>query len=458
MNQWEQHVPKISMKHKVMLIDDQEELRSVLAENFLSSGYEVLEASSGEELKRKFNGPQPDVALLDLKLPDADGLDLLSLLKREWPETEVIVLTGHGSLEAAVEATKRGAFHFQTKPQDKGLFNLVERALERKQQAQENSQLITAIKRMSGESSPVFQSPAMKLVMRTAERIAPSDVSVLITGESGSGKEVIADLIHTLSPRSKGPFIKINCAALPRELIESELFGSVKGAFTGSQGDREGLFRQAEGGTLLLDELSEMPIDTQSKLLRVLQEKEVRPVGGKVSYRTNCRIVAATNRSVEEAIREGKLREDLYYRISAISLHLPPLRERREDIVPLAKAFLKRFASQANRPMSEFSPAANDRLKRFDWPGNVRQLQNEIQRAVLMCDGDKIDVDDLSVTNPVDANESNPENLTLMQAVERNKIIEVLKETNNNKLETARRLGIGRQTLYNKIKSYKIAA
>jgi len=446
------------MKHKVMLIDDQEELRSVLAESFSSCGYDVLEASSGEELKTKFEGTQPDVALLDLKLPDADGLDLLSLLKREWPETEVIVLTGHGSLDAAVEATKRGAFHFQTKPQDEGLFNLVERALERKQQAHENSQLITAIKRMSGETSPVFQSPSMKSVMRTAERIAPSDVSVLITGESGSGKEVVADLIHTLSPRGKGPFIKINCAALPRELIESELFGSVKGAFTGSQGDREGLFRQAEGGTLLLDELSEMPIDTQSKLLRVLQEKEVRPVGGKVSYRTNCRILAATNRSVDEAIREGKLREDLYYRISAISLHLPPLRERREDIAPLSKAFLKRFASQANRPLSEFTPAALDRLKRYDWPGNVRQLQNEIQRAVLMCDRDKIDADDLSVTNPVEAGEGNPENLTLMQAVERNKIIEVLKETNNNKLETARRLGIGRQTLYNKIKGYNIAA
>jgi transcriptional regulator with PAS, ATPase and Fis domain len=261
-----------------------------------------------------------------------------------------------------------------------------------------------------------------------------------------------------LSPRSKGPFIKINCAALPRELIESELFGSVKGAFTGAQGDREGLFRQAEGGTLLLDELSEMPIDTQSKLLRVLQEKEVRPVGGKTSYKTDCRIVAATNRHVEEAIKEGKLREDLYYRISAISVHLPPLRERREDVLPLAKAFLKRFASQANLPLNDFSPAAVERLKRYDWPGNVRQLQNEIQRAVLMCDGKVVDVKDLSVIDPVLAVEGNPENLTLMQAVERNKIVEVLRDTNGNKLETARRLGIGRQTLYNKIKSYDIAA
>ena len=202
---------------------------------------------------------------------------------------------------------------------------------------------------MSGAASPIFRSPAMQEVVRTVERIAPSDVPLLITGESGTGKEVIADLIHALSPRSKDQIIKINCAALPRELIESELFGSVKGAFTGAHADREGLFRQAEGGTLFLDEISEMPIDTQSKLLRVLQDQEVRPVGGKTSYKTNCRIIAATNRKPEDAIKDGKLREDLFYRISAISVHLPPLRERREDIMPLANAFLKRFAAQANR-------------------------------------------------------------------------------------------------------------
>jgi len=395
--------------------------------------------------------------LLDLKLPDADGLDLLSILKKQWADTEVIVLSGFGTLDLAVEATKRGAFHFQTKPPNAGLFTLVERALERKQQTQENSRLIDALKRMGGDSSPVFHSPVMKSAMRTVERIAPSDVSVLITGESGTGKEVVADLIHTLSKRNKAPFIKINCAALPRELIESELFGSVKGAYTGSQADREGLFRQAEGGTLLLDEISEMPLDTQSKLLRVLQEKEVRPVGGRVSYKTDVRIIAATNRHVEEAIKEGKLREDLYYRISAILLHLPPLRERREDVLPLARAFLKRFASQANRPMTDFSPGATELLRKYDWPGNVRQLQNEVQRAVLMCDGQFVDVHDLSV-NPSASTEVADQNLTLMEAMERNKIVEVLRETRGNKLETARRLGIGRQTLYNKIKAYAIAA
>ena len=446
------------MKHKILLVDDQQELRILLADSFKQRGYDVMEACDGASLKAALSGPQPDVALIDLKLPDADGLDLLSALKAQWPDTEAIVLTGFGTLDFAVEATKRGAFHFQTKPHNDGIFNLVERALERKQQAQENSKLIDALKRMSGDSSPIFHAPAMKQIMRTIERVAPSDVSVLITGESGTGKEVVADMIHTLSKRDKGPFIKINCAALPRELIESELFGSVKGSFTGATEDRKGLFRQAEGGTLLLDELSEMPIDTQSKLLRVLQEKEVRPVGGRTSFKTDCRIIASTNRHVEEAIKEGKLREDLYYRISAISIHLPPLRERRDDVLPLARAFLKRFAAQADRAMSDFSPDAADRLRKYDWPGNVRQLQNEIQRTVLMCEGQLVEAADLSITEAMQNADAADQNLTLMEAMERSKIIEVLKETGGNKLETARRLGIGRQTLYNKIKAYQIAA
>jgi len=445
------------MKPKILLVDDQEELRSLLSDSFECRGFEIMEAADGAHLQALLPGPQPDVVLLDLKLPDADGLDLLSLIKQQWPETEVIVLTGFATLDAAVEATKRGAFHFHSKPYNEGLFTLVDRALERKVQTTENRTLIDALKRMSGEASPIFHSAQMKAVLHTVERVAPSDVSVLITGESGTGKEIVADLIHTLSPRRKGPFIKINCAALPRELIESELFGSVKGAFTGAQGDRDGLFRQAEGGTLLLDELSEMPIDTQSKLLRVLQEKEVRPVGGRVSYKANCRIIAATNRRVEEALQEGKLREDLYYRISAISVHLPALRERREDILPLARAFLKRFAAQAARPLNDFSPAAAERLRRHDWPGNVRQLQNEVQRAVLMCDGQVVDLADLSV-NGLPATEASDASLTLLEAMERTKIVEILRETNGNKLETARRLGIGRQTLYNKIKVYAIAA
>jgi DNA-binding NtrC family response regulator len=231
----------------------------------------------------------------------------------------------------------------------------------------------------------------------------------------------------------------------------------VKGAFTGAHTDREGLFRQAEGGTLLLDEISEMPIDTQSKLLRVLQDQEVRPVGGKTSYKTNCRLVASTNRKTDEAIAQGKLREDLFYRISAISVHLPPLRERREDIMPLANAFLKRFAAQANRVIKGFTASAVERLTAFDWPGNVRQLQNEVQRAVLLSEGEMVDATDLSVTRARTTTEGGSDtNFTLLEGVERSAIIQMLKETGGNKLETAKRLGIGRQTLYNKIKAYGI--
>ena len=445
------------MKGTILVVDDAADIRELLS-TILSDDYDVTDADSGAALKELFSEMQPDVVLLDLKLPDADGLELLPSIKKQWPETEVIVLTGNATFEAAVEATKRGAYHFLNKPFDtQGLLVTVERALEHKQQTEENSSLRRALSTMSGGSSPIFQSAQMQAVVRTVERVAPSDVSILITGESGTGKEVIADLIHAMSPRSKARIIKINCAALPRELIESELFGSVKGAFTGAHSDRDGLFRQAEGGTLFLDEISEMPIDTQSKLLRVLQDQEVRPVGGKVSYKTNCRIVAATNRKTDEAIKDGKLREDLFYRISAISVHLSPLRERREDIMPLANAFLKRFVAQANRPIRGFTPAAVDRLSGFEWPGNVRQLQNEIQRAVLLCETNDIDSTDLSITSAKsEAEHGMDTNFTLLEGVERNAIVQMLKETGGNKLETAKRLGIGRQTLYNKIKAYGI--
>ena len=447
------------MKAKILIVEDAETLRLSVRTALEREGYEVTEAAAGAGARQACEGPQPDIVLLDLALPDGNGLNLLPSMKKKWPDTEVIVLTGDNSVATVMEATKRGAFFYQPKPYSTDTLKvLVERALEQKNMNEENSALRRALSTMSGGASPIFQSPAMKNVVRLVERVAPADVAVLITGESGTGKEVIADLLHSLSPRSKGPMIKINCAALPRELIESELFGSVKGAYTGAQQDREGLFRQAENGTLLLDELSEMPIDTQSKLLRVLQEKIVRPVGGRTVYKADCRIIASTNRIPEEAIKQGKLREDLYYRISAINIYLPPLRERREDIVPLGTSFLKRFAAQANRVITGFNPAAAEVLRRFDWPGNVRQLQNEVQRAVLMSEGKVIEAHDLAInTTPVEENQA-ASNLTLMEAMERNTILQILKETRGNKLETAKRLGIGRQTLYNKIRAYSIAA
>ena len=447
------------MKAKILIVDDDSAVRELLVA-VLEDQYDVMEAGSSAALLKTFPQDAPDVVLLDVQLPDASGMDLLPQIKKNWPDTEVILLSGHGTITMAVEAGKRGAYNFLSKPfENEKLQADVKCAIERKEQNAENNNLRRALETMSGAASPVFRSAAMQQVVRTVERLAPSDATILITGESGTGKEVIADLVHALSPRSKNKIIKINCAALPRELIESELFGSVKGAFTGAHSDRDGLFRQAEGGTLFLDEISEMPIDTQSKLLRVLQDQEVRPVGSKTSYKTNCRIVAATNRKPEDAIKDGKLREDLFYRISALSVYLPPLRERRDDIIPLANSFLKKFAAQASRNLTGFKSDAVDRLTAFDWPGNIRQLQNEVQRAVLLSEGDEVAAADLSITDVKVSASSNPDadtSFTLLEGVERNAIVQTLKETNGNKLETAKRLGIGRQTLYNKIKAYGI--
>ncbi len=448
------------MKGKILIVDDEADFRALLKDFLEASDFSVTEADCGVALNKFFSEEAPNVILLDLNLkqPGANGLDLLPQIKKNWPDTEVIMLTGESSYDAAVQATKLGAFHFINKPDFTQVLPVtLGRAIENQQQREESNSLRRAIATISGGSAPIFQSTALQSVVRTIERVAPSDVTILITGESGSGKEVIADLIHSLSSRAKNRIIKINCAALPRELIESELFGSKKGSFTGSNSDRQGLFRQAEGGTLFLDEISEMPVDTQSKLLRVLQDQEVRPVGDTVSYKTNCRVIAATNRKPDEAIKAGKLREDLFYRISAISVHLPPLRERRDDIMPLANAFLKRFAAQANRALRGFSQSAVERLTTFDWPGNVRQLQNEIQRAVLLSEGPEVNVTDLSISDikyvPTEGHDTN---FTLLEGVERNAIVQMLKETGGNKLETAKRLGIGRQTLYNKIKAYGI--
>ena len=373
-----------------------------------------------------------------MKLQDANGLDLLPQIKKRWPDTEVIVITGDGTIgdgRGSHANAARSIFIAQAvrvretrSPIDNAPSNTSSRR-------RKTITLRRALETMSGAASPIFRSAAMQEIVRTVERVAPSDVTVLITGESGTGKEVIADLIHALSPRSKNKIIKINCAALPRELIESELFGSVKGAYTGAHADREGLFRQAEGGTLLLDEISEMPVDTQSKLLRVLQDQEVRPVGGKTSHQMNCRIIASTNRKPEEAIRDGKLREDLFYRISAISVHLPPLRERARRH-PAAGQRLFETLRRAGQPRTsaDSRPTRRTGLTAFDWPGNVRQLQNEIQRAVLLCEGGEVTAADLSITNApasvtLPAGGEPDTNFTLLEGVERNVIIQTLKET-----------------------------
>ena len=443
-----------------MIVDDEEPMRLFVKTALEYSGYDVTGAADAAALRRAYGGPQPEVVLLDLRLPDADGLMMLPELKKKWPDTEVIMLTGYGTYDAAIEATKRGAYYFQVKPFEVATLKLqIERALEHKHLNEETSLLRRALSATSEGGSPIFQSPAMKEVVRRVERFASSNASVLITGESGTGKEVIADLLHTLSPRKQGPNVKVNCAALPHDLVESELFGFIKNSFTGAKENRPGLFRKADGGTLLLDELSEMPIDMQSKLLRVLQEKVVRPVGSNESCKVDCRVIASTNRDPAEAIRQGKLREDLFYRISTIKIVLPPLRERREDILPLANSFLKHYAAEANVVITGFSVPASEMLGQFDWPGNVRQLQSEVQHAVLVADGTVIEVSDLSINDSriePSGHDSASAHLTVMEATERRTIMETLKAMHGNKLKAAKYLGIGRQTLYNKIHDYGI--
>ncbi len=445
------------MKPKVLIVDDEANFRGLLKDILVENDYQVCESSTGKELKENLNNLNPNLILLDLKLPDADGIELLPFIKRALPTAEIIIMTGYATVESAVAATKLGAYDYLQKPFDaKRLLRSLECALEHKALNEQTAALRQALLSLSSGSSPVFISQSMKQILRTVERIAPSDAPVFITGESGTGKEVIADLIHTLSPRSTGPMVKVNCAALPRELIESELFGSVKGAYTGAHIDRDGLFHQAEKGTLLLDEISEMPIETQSKLLRVLQDKEVRPVGGRFSYKIDARIVATTNREIDEALQSGKLREDLYYRISTITIAIPPLRERKEEIVPLANLFLRQFSAQAGRSFQGFTKESQDSLISYDWPGNVRQLQNEIQRAVLIADGPMIDSKDILTGITTNIKDAAPSGLSLWQVIERNAIVQVLRECNGKKQLAAKRLGMGRQTLYNKLKEYSI--
>lgn len=427
------------------------EIRQALL-NLLKSTYETRVVSNCSELAKTWRDEwQPDVLLMDMQLPDGNGVEQIRKAKTHWPRCEIIVMTGYGSIETAVKAIRSGAYDFITKPfeQEKLLLSIT-RALEHQALVSEAGQLRQVCDTIAGKPAGIFRSPTMVQLTKTIRQIAKSDVAILLVGESGTGKEVLSDLIHQLSGRT-GKHVKINCAALPRELIESELFGSAKGAFTGAQGDRSGLFVEAQDGTIMLDEISEMYPDTQTKLLRVLQDKEVRPVGAKVTRPVNCRVISATNRPLQEALQQHKIREDLFYRISTITLEIPPLRERKEDILPLATAFLHRFAAQAGRNILGFTPEAIATLEAHQWPGNVRQLQNEIQRAVLLTNSDWLTPTDLWLP-PYNKRK---EPLTQLEALEYNTIQRVLQAAGGKKQEALRRLGISRQALDAKIKHYE---
>lgn len=448
---------------RILVVDDEPMMADSLRQNFVEEGYSVDTAATGAAAIELFDQGGHHLAICDLQLPDMDGLEVMRHMKDARPTTEVIVVTGYGTVQKAVEATKAGAFYFVEKPFDfEELQPLVEKALERRELVAETANMRRQLSTRAEYFNIIGASKPMQTIYETIESVAKSDANVLIVGESGTGKELIANAIHYNSLRSKKPFIKVNCAALPKELIESELFGHTKGAFTGAHADKEGLVQHAAGGSLMLDEIAEMPVELQPKLLRVLQERSYRKIGSEKTYAVDFRLICSTNRLPADAIRDGLLRDDLFYRISTITIHVPPLRERNEDIQLLTEHFLQMYAQKYERPINGVSQAAYQRLFGHSWPGNVRELQNVIERAVLLAKDSKIEPIDLPFDNGTMPEGSSPStdwdvppNMTL-EDIERLVIERTLQRTGGNKQAAANLLGIYRPRLYSKIRKYNI--
>jgi len=444
---------------KVLLIDDDASLRRVTEYSLHSAGYQVLSAVDGKQGLASFQADSPQVVITDIQMPGLSGYDVLQRIKKERPETIVIVVTAYSSVEKAVAAMKQGAYDYLAKPFSRDeLLMVVEKAFNLLGLQEENRQLRDRLEHHVDFSHMVGNSDGMQNVFSMVRKVAPTEASVLITGESGTGKELIARAIHQGGPRSQGPFVAINCAAIPANLLESELFGHVRGSFTGAVRDHDGKFVQADGGTLFLDEVGEMPMELQPKLLRVLQEMVVEPVGGK-SRSVNVRIVAATNQDVEQAIADGTFREDLYYRLSVIPIELPPLRQRREDIPLLIKHFLERFSS--GEPM-EISDDAMACLSAYPWPGNVRELQNAIERLVVLCHGERIEHHHLPAKVCTETALSRSRVVVLppegypLELIEKEAVVQALQCNDWNQTRAATFLQIPRHTLIYRMEKYDI--
>jgi DNA-binding NtrC family response regulator len=448
---------------RILVVDDEAMMADSLKQNLVEEGYTVDTALSGADAIELFDRGGHHVAICDVQLPDMDGLEVLRHIKDAQPATEVIVMTGFGTVQRAIEATKAGAFWFLEKPFEfEVLQPLIERAVQHRELIVETETMRRNLSTRTEYFNIIGASRQMQQIYETIESVAKSDANVLIVGESGTGKELIANAIHYNSLRVKKPFIKVNCAALPKELIESELFGHTKGAFTGAHADKDGLIQHAAGGSLLLDEIAEMPVELQPKLLRVLQERSYRKIGSERTYAVDFRLITSTNRPPADAIRDGLLRDDLFYRISTITIHVPPLRERTEDIQLLAEHFFKMYARKYQRPITGISQAAYQRLFSHGWPGNVRELQNVLERAVLLAKSNKIEPVDLPFENgsvPERAAQGAawdvPPNLTL-EEIEKLVIEKTLQRTGGNKQAAANLLGIYRPRLYSKIRKYNI--
>lgn len=453
------------MKRKILIVDDERNIRDGMkwALEGKDKEYEVYTAGNVDDALELARKNSVELIITDLKMPGASGMDLLRKIKSEMPEVEVVVLTGYGTIESAVEAMKLGAADYLLKPINIDELNLVvERALQHKTLRQENITLRQALDEKFGFEKIIGQSPAMERMFRQIQMVAPTKSTVLIQGESGTGKELIAGAIHYNSPRKDKPFIKVNCGALTPTLLESELFGHEKGAFTDAYREKPGRFELADGGTLFLDEISETTPEFQVKLLRVIELQEFERVGGTRTIKVDVRIITATNKNLKDLVQQGKFREDLFYRLNVIQIIVPPLRERREDIPLLVNAFIKEFAAQNNKPALTISPKAMAALQNYSWPGNVRQLRNVIEAAVIMCNTNEIKLYHLPEEIRL-AEESALEEDTIrlrigtpLSEMEKEVIKATLKKVNGNKAQAARLLGIGRKTLYRKMAEYSI--
>jgi len=454
-------------EEKVLIVEDEEHERTGLAELVSAWGYRAETAQDGVEGFEKASQWSPAIVVTDLKMPRMDGLELLERLKEDRGTVEVIVVTAQGTIDSAVQAMKKGAYDYITKPIDTNRLRTILQNASALRGTRVELEITRRKLRDTGSlGSLVGSSRKMQEIFRLIEMVAPSTASVLITGASGTGKELVARTIHELSPRRNKPFVPINCAAIPETLIESEIFGHEKGAFTGALERRTGCFELAEGGTLLLDEIGEMPVATQAKLLRVLEDRKLRRLGSKVETTVDVRVLAATNKIPEEAVARGELRNDLYYRLNVFNIHMPPLREHKDDIPPLVAALLKDMSAKHGRTVAAVSEPVLNLFQQYSWPGNVRELRNTLERAVIVCEGTLIETKHLPPsfgqtmvrTSSADSDAVYLGVGTTVEEAERLLILKTLESTNNNKTRAAEILGISLKTLHNKLKEYGSAA
>lgn len=451
---------KACLPKSILVVDDERSITSALDLILSESGYQVLTAHSFAEATKTLSNADVDLVITDFCLPDATGIDLITHIKESTPDLEVILMTGHGSLDITIEAIKCGAYYYLEKPcTPDRLLALVDRALQFASLKLENQTLKRTLAADSDTFGMIGRDHKMREILETIRMTARSDASVLIEGESGTGKELIAAAFHNQSQRAGGPFIRINCAAIPHELIESELFGYKRGAFTGADRDKRGLIEAANEGTLLLDEIAEMPAHLQTKLLRVLQERKLRRLGDEREIDVNFRLVSATNRNTAGLLEEGVLRKDLYFRISTIKIKVPALRERLDDVILIAKRFLERFNEQYDKNIRDISPEAISRLIHYEWPGNIRELESVIERAVLFCQGDEL----LPACLPEEFHPSRTSRsmfvvppLVPMEEIEREAIMQTLERTSGNVKKSAQILHCPRPTFYRKLKKFGI--